>query len=427
MNHWPRILLFPVFLLALARAALAATPPTAENVFAQQVRPLLENKCFQCHGAEKQKGRLRLDSRAAILKGGETGPAIIPGDAAKSLLLQAVRHATKDLAMPPKEKLADKDIAALEAWVKEGAPWPETVAVLFEDEEEFLAVFTNGNGRARLVTDDVFAGKAALGMTPLQREAPKIPGWNFEIREVPQPGQFRFLRFAWKKRGGGSVMFELARSGQWPDAKAAKGRYVAGPNATGWAAISVADTAPTAWTVVTVDLWNDLGNCTLTGLAPTCDKGEEAFFDSVILSPDRASLDAYVPGNGRFALKLATPAKPLGDAWTDPENPIRKIWRGERLDLWSLKKPVRPAVPPIANRQSPIRTPIRVPMRRSIQSPIQSPTPRPIQSPTRWLTQSPTRRPIRTPTQRPIRSTRSSSRSSPRRTSPSRPRPSARR
>lgn len=260
--------------------------------FGDQVRPLLDSKCVGCHGPDKQKGGLRLDSRAAALKGGEHGPAFVPGDAAKSLLLQAVRHTTKDLAMPPKEKLPAKDIATLEAWVKAGAPWPEPVAVLFEDEAEFLSVLTSGNGKARLVTDDVFRGKAALGMTPLQREAAKVPGWNFQVREQPTAGQVRFLRLAWKKRGEGSVMIELTRSGKWPDAKDPKGRYVAGPNTTGWAAISVSDTAPTAWTVVTVDLWKDLGDCTLTGLAPTCDKGDEAFFDSVLLGVDLESLDA---------------------------------------------------------------------------------------------------------------------------------------
>ena len=347
------------YLMPCLSALLLGLSARAEPArFQDQIKPLLDQKCISCHGPDKQKGGLRLDSRAAALKGGEHGPALVPGDGQKSLLLQAVRHATKDLAMPPKEKLPAKDVAALEAWVKAGAPWPEPVAVLFEDEPEFLAALTSGNGKARLVTDDVFRGKAALGVTPLQREAPKIPGWNFEVREQPAPGQVRFMRFAWKKRGGGSVMFELARSGAWPDAKDPKGRYVAGPNTTGWAAISVADAAPTAWTVVTVDLWKDLGNCTLTGLAPTCDKGDEAFFDSVILGPDVASLDAYAPGNGQLALKAATPPKPLGDAWTDPENPIRKIWRGERLDLWSLKAPVRSAPPSIGNRQSAITNPI---------------------------------------------------------------------
>ncbi len=325
-------------------------------IFRDQVKPLLDNKCVSCHGADKQKGGLRLDSRAAALKGGEHGASIVPGDVKKSLLLQAVRHATRDLAMPPKEKLPARDIAALEAWVKAGAPWPEPVAVLFEDEEYFLDALSSGKGTVRLVTDDVFAGKAALGMTPLQREAAAVPGWNFPIREQPKPGEFRYLRLAWKKRGEGGVMIELASAGKWPDAKSPKGRYVAGPNTTGWAAISVSDAAPTAWTVVTVDMWRDIGSFTLTGIAPTCDRGEEAFFDSILLGPDRESLDAYVPGTGELAFK--DPNKKLGDAWTDAENPIRKIWQGQRLDLWSLKQPVRPPVPQIRNSRSAIHNPI---------------------------------------------------------------------
>ena len=338
----------PLLLALASLAAITAVAAPADTaLFREQVRPLLESKCFQCHGAEKQKGRLRLDSRAALLNGGETGPAIVPGDAANSLLLRAVRHATKDLAMPPKEKLADKEIAVLEAWVKTGAPWPEPVAVLFEDEPAFLAALNNGNGKARLVTDEAFRGQSAVAITPLQRENVKIPNWNFAIREQPQAGQFRYLRLAWKKRGGGSALIELARNGVWPDAKDPKGRYVAGPNTTGWAAISVATATPVAWTVVTVDLWKDIGEFTLTGIAPTCDRGDEAYFDSIILGPTRESLDAYAPGSGQLAFQPA-PRK-LGDAFTDPENPIRKIWRGERLDLWSLKRPVRPVVPPIRN------------------------------------------------------------------------------
>ena len=347
-------LTFLASVAAIAAAAPASAPAPADPaLFRDQVRPLLANKCFHCHGPEKQKAGLRLDSRAALLKGGETGPAVVPGDATKSLLLQAVRHATKELAMPPKEKLADKEIAALETWVKNGAPWPEPVAVLFEDEPAFLAALSNGSGKARLVTDDVFRGQSALGITPLQRDNVKIPGWNFAIRELPQPGQFRFLRLAWKKRGGGSALIELARNGAWPDAKDPKGRYVAGPNTTGWAAISVAATTPVAWTVVTVDLWKDIGEFTLTGIAPTCDRGDEACFDSILLGPTLESLDAYAPGSGQLAFQPA-PRK-LGDAFTDPENPIRKLWRGERLDLWSLKKPARPPVPQIRNSPFPIR------------------------------------------------------------------------
>ena len=104
-------------------AALRAVTP-AEKHFLAKVQPLLEARCVSCHGPEKQKGGLRLDSRAAVLKGGETGPAVVPGKSKESLLLQAVRHTTKELGMPPKEKLTPADVALLDRWIGDGAPWP---------------------------------------------------------------------------------------------------------------------------------------------------------------------------------------------------------------------------------------------------------------------------------------------------------------
>ncbi len=331
MNHVRRFLVVVTWLL-LTRALRADEAPR----FVEDVQPLLEAKCVSCHGPEKQEGGLRLDSFAAARAGGESGPAIVSGDVAKSLLVKAITFRDPDLQMPPKQKLTDHEIATLTQWVKAGAAWPEPVAVLFEDEPQFLAALTSGNGKGRLITEGIFAGKAALGITPLQRDGVKIPGWQFVIREKPQASEYRFLRLAWKKRGAGSVMIELASNGQWPDAKVAKGRYVAGPNTTGWAAISVSDSAPAEWTVVTFDLWKDIGNFTLTGIAPTCDRGDEAFFDAIILGPTIASLDAYRPG--RIG-SLGTESQATGDAFTDKRNPIRKLFRGERLDLWSLKKP----------------------------------------------------------------------------------------
>ncbi len=337
----------------------SAIASAAEPIsFVESVQPLLVSKCVSCHGPEKQEGGLRLDSWGAAKEGGDRGPAIVPGDLEKSLLVKAISFRDPDFQMPPKQKLSDKEIATLTDWVKAGAAWPEPVAVLFEDQPQFLAALTSGNGRGRLVTEGSFAGKAALGMTPLQRDGVKIPHWNFSIREKPQPGEYRYLRLAWKKRGAGSVMIELAANGNWPGAKVAKGRYVAGPNTTGWAAISVSETAPIEWTVATFDLWQDIGSFTLTGCAPTCDRGEEAFFDSIILGSTIASLDAYRPGSGlgfppeQLANGLGTDSQATGDAFTDKRNPIRKLFRGERLDLWSLKKPSREPVSDQPDRAS---------------------------------------------------------------------------
>ena len=302
--------------------------------FAEDMLPLLQAKCFSCHGPEKQEGGLRLDSLAAAKIGGDRGPSIVAGSVDQSLLIQAISFVDPDLQMPPKLKLSDREIALLTEWVKAGAEWPEPVTVLFEDDPQFLTALSSGNGHGRLVTEGAFAGQVALGITPLQRDGVKIPGWNYAIREQPQPGEYRYLRLAWKKRGTGSVMIELAANGAWPAAQIAKGRYVAGENSTGWAAISVQKQAPTEWTVETFDLWSDMGDFTLTGCAPTCDRGEEAYFDAMILGPTIASLDAYRPGVS------STPSGPvIGDAFTDKRNPIHKIFRGERLDLWSLQRP----------------------------------------------------------------------------------------
>ncbi|MFN0197505.1 MAG: PSD1 and planctomycete cytochrome C domain-containing protein [Planctomycetaceae bacterium] len=89
------------------------------------IRPLLSEKCFKCHGPSKQNGKLRLDSRTSILRGGENGSAIVPGKPDESLLIDAINF--KSLEMPPSGKLSDDEITALTQWVRDGAVWPETL------------------------------------------------------------------------------------------------------------------------------------------------------------------------------------------------------------------------------------------------------------------------------------------------------------
>ena len=103
---------------ALANADEKTDPPASEDVlqftpadltfFETNVRPLLAENCYACHGDEKQKGGLRLDSREAILTGGESGAAIVAGNSGDSLLLQAVRY--ESFEMPPDKKLPDESI-----------------------------------------------------------------------------------------------------------------------------------------------------------------------------------------------------------------------------------------------------------------------------------------------------------------------------
>jgi hypothetical protein len=100
-----------------------ATDPKALEFFENKVRPLLAERCLECHGPEKQKANLRLDSLSAILKGGDSGPALVAGKPEESLLVQAIGY-TSDIKMPPKSKLPEREIADLTQWVKLGAPWP---------------------------------------------------------------------------------------------------------------------------------------------------------------------------------------------------------------------------------------------------------------------------------------------------------------
>jgi len=128
---FPTVALLPALLLSTVAPGRAATAkPTATDLafYEQTVKPILVGACFECHSheAKKFKGGLALDSSAAILKGGDTGPAVVPGDLEKSLLIKAVRYTDADLQMPPKnKKLGSDQIAALEKWVKLGAPMPE--------------------------------------------------------------------------------------------------------------------------------------------------------------------------------------------------------------------------------------------------------------------------------------------------------------
>ncbi len=101
----------------------AADTPGALAHFEKEVRPLLIEQCSKCHGAKKQEAGLRVDSRAALLKGGESGPAIVPGKPKEGSFLPAVRHAGK-IRMPPSGKLEDTRIAVLEKWIADGAAWP---------------------------------------------------------------------------------------------------------------------------------------------------------------------------------------------------------------------------------------------------------------------------------------------------------------
>src|SRR5262249_50397225 len=105
-----------------------ATPAQAE-FFEKSVRPLLAARCFECHGPDKHKGDLRLDTRAMMMEGGTNGPAIVPGDPKASLLIQAI-HYDGSPKMPPKGKLPAARLGVLPGWVRQAAPCPEPAATV---------------------------------------------------------------------------------------------------------------------------------------------------------------------------------------------------------------------------------------------------------------------------------------------------------
>lgn len=119
-----RTSIFLALFCVVASLGLAAETPSASEVrfFESKVRPLLIEHCQGCHGPEKQKGGLRLDNLASMLVGGDSGEAIVPGEADESLLIEAVRYESYE--MPPSGKLPDADIDVLVEWIAMGAPWP---------------------------------------------------------------------------------------------------------------------------------------------------------------------------------------------------------------------------------------------------------------------------------------------------------------
>ena len=96
------------------------------DFFEKEIRPLLHKHCYECHSieAEKEKGGLLLDSRQGLVTGGDSGPAVVPGDVEGSLLLRAVSYEDGDLQMPPKYKLTNHERVVLAKWVEAGAPDP---------------------------------------------------------------------------------------------------------------------------------------------------------------------------------------------------------------------------------------------------------------------------------------------------------------
>ncbi|MCP4172614.1 MAG: DUF1553 domain-containing protein [Fuerstiella sp.] len=116
-------------LTVLAATMQCCSADERNDIFERMVRPILVEQCSACHGDRKQNGELRVDSLKALLQGGDTGPAIVPGQSRQSLLIKAVAR-SEELAMPPDKPLTKQQIDALRQWIDGGAAWPDDAVQL---------------------------------------------------------------------------------------------------------------------------------------------------------------------------------------------------------------------------------------------------------------------------------------------------------
>ena len=201
--------------------------------------------------------------------------------------------------------------AALGQEEPKGKEPPAVVELLEDDIDFFKTNLTNpGADDASIVdrSDETFySGTASLYVTEFQRFNPNLPQWKFKIVENPGPGEYRYLRFAWKRTEGAGIMLQL--HGQPP----AWHRYYAGTlskRTQSWGTMTrVADEVPRQWDEVTCDLYKDFGSFTLIGLGLSALEGEgQAYFDHIYLGRTIADLDRVTDSKR----KIAEPPAPAG-------------------------------------------------------------------------------------------------------------------
>lgn len=135
-RRWRSFWASGVALLPIVGSLATLCHVAADDHFESKVRPAIVANCLHCHGEEKQKGGLRLDSREAILRGGDSGPALVIGKSQDSLLIQVVSGKHADLKMPPSGPLPAYEIQALKRWVNDGAVWPRSTVQKLGAEKE---------------------------------------------------------------------------------------------------------------------------------------------------------------------------------------------------------------------------------------------------------------------------------------------------
>jgi hypothetical protein len=165
---------------------------------------------------------------------------------------------------------------------------PSTVAELLEDNGENLIrqMISQQGGAGSIETIDLFSGKSAVKIIPMQLYQRALPGWAYKITENPQVNEYRFIRFAWKAPGAKGIMLQLHDEKDWNI------RFTAGADEPNWGSKFVAPKPPETWTVVTRDLFADFGQRTIQGIALTVFGQNPGYFDHIYFGRSIEELDA---------------------------------------------------------------------------------------------------------------------------------------
>lgn len=217
-----------------------------------------------------------------------------------------------------------------------GADKPAVVELFEDDTAALIPQLTMGGisgGEmvgASAEKDSVFTGAVALRVSPHQRFNPEIKDWDFQIAERPKPGEYRYLRFAWKKVGDGPIMLQICTKKPRRDWYI---RYHAGPTPPPWDAKVLSQTTPSEWQVATRDLFKDFGTYSIGGIAFSPLEGSDGLFDHILMGRTVDDLDR--------ATAAALGKKPQTNLSDDR---MRQLWRDmENTDdligstaMWSM-------------------------------------------------------------------------------------------
>ena len=221
---------------------------------------------------------------------------------------------------------------------------------VFEDDPAFAASLNQGTGTAALDPGDKFAGTGSLRVTPDDRNNPSLAGWNVPIRSEPNPGEYRYVRFAWKKHGGQQIGLHLAQGGAFAPADLVtpkeSRRYHVGRGTTPDYGLSLPlrDKPPEQWELVTRDLWADFGPLDVSGVRFVCGDGEAARFDHAFFARTPPDLD-------RVTNRLKNPPPdPLASLSADVKANVERI-AIEPVQFGELLGQVAPAFSTTASEQ----------------------------------------------------------------------------